>query len=849
MNYPGYEMGFDSYYIYKKAGNDSISGSDLTTLAGKRVGTLENNLMTDFFETWMEETGSACEEVLFDDFKTRDDAFESGEIDAIIAVNNNVPSNSGMTPVVMVGESSYYLAVTKSRPDLLAELNKALSAISEGNPYFFQTLQIKYFQNTAVNAALSQEEEAWVSDHSVIRVGYLENYIPYCGTDGTGNVSGVITDILGEWEKQLGLSERLGVDYVPYLRYTDMVDALRSGEINTAFPIHDSIWDSEQQGIVQTNDLVESGIHLVYRGEYNENTTTQIIAVSSRSAFQRNYAAKNYPDSAVYEADTLDECLEAVKDGRATCTFFSSGQAEGFLSRKAHQSLNRLTLDESINFCMGVKKGNNVMYSLLSRGIFLIDKSNMTNAMYAYMNLEQDYSLSNFIQEHITLVLSVALVIIGLIVAVAIMLALSLRKTRQQKDKELQMLELVTRQKEELVAAKDRLQEAVERAELASEAKTTFLFNMSHDIRTPMNAIIGYTTLAEKESEPGVVKDYLKKIASSSQHLLALINDVLEMSRIESGKMELEPVKINLQDMLKEVRDMFQTQMDVKNIAYTVDASQVQHPYVLCDKNRLNRVLLNLLSNAYKFTPSGGTVSVSLREADSAPEGYGSYELRVTDSGIGMSREFAETVFEAFTREKTSTVSGIQGTGLGMAITKSIVDLMGGSIDVQTAPNQGTTFLIRLCFPLQNGEEIEAFQSDRTEVEHSANLSGTKVLLVEDNAINREIATLILEESGFVINTAENGKEAVEKIRDSGPGAFDVVLMDIQMPVMNGYEATKAIRALNDPVLRSVPIIAMTANAFAEDVKDAEEAGMNGHIAKPIDVANMIETLKKVLEG
>ena len=551
MNYPGYEMGFDSYYIYKKAGNDSI-----------RVGTLENNLMTDFFETWMEETGSACEEVLFDDFKTRDDAFESGEIDAIIAVNNNVPSNSGMTPVVMVGESSYYLAVTKSRPDLLAELNKALSAISEGNPYFFQTLQIKYFQNTAVNAALSQEEEAWVSDHSVIRVGYLENYIPYCGTDGTGNVSGVITDILGEWEKQLGLSERLGVDYVPYLRYTDMVDALRSGEINTAFPIHDSIWDSEQQGIVQTNDLVESGIHLVYRGEYNENTTTQIIAVSSRSAFQRNYAAKNYPDSAVYEADTLDECLEAVKDGRATCTFFSSGQAEGFLSRKAHQSLNRLTLDESINFCMGVKKGNNVMYSLLSRGIFLIDKSNMTNAMYAYMNLEQDYSLSNFIQEHITLVLSVALVIIGLIVAVAIMLALSLRKTRQQKDKELQMLELVTRQKEELVAAKDRLQEAVERAELASEAKTTFLFNMSHDIRTPMNAIIGYTTLAEKESEPGVVKDYLKKIASSSQHLLALINDVLEMSRIESGKMELEPVKINLQDMLKEVRDMFQTQMD-----------------------------------------------------------------------------------------------------------------------------------------------------------------------------------------------------------------------------------------------------------------------------------------------
>ena len=401
-------------------------------------------------------------------------------------------------------------------------------------------------------------------------------------------------------------------------------------------------------------------------------------------------------------------------------------------------------------------------------------------------------------------------------------------------------------------AEAERLEAELERqkAEDSNKAKSTFLSNMSHDIRTPMNAIIGYTTLAQRgENIPPETADYLKKIENSSQHLLALINDVLEMSRIESGKMELEPISMNLKDALEDVRDMFATQMAAKDISWIVDVSQVRNPYVICDRNRLNRVLLNLVSNAYKFTPAEGTVSVSLYEINGAPEGFGNYELRVKDSGIGMSKEFAATVFEAFTREKTSTVSNIQGTGLGMAITKSIVDLMGGTITVETAPNMGTEFIIRVQFPLQSEQDIAAEEQARAvreEVERD--YTGTKLLLVEDNAINREIAEMILEESGFVLSTAENGQEAVNMVQASKPGDFDAILMDIQMPVMNGYEATRAIRALSDSVLANIPIIAMTANAFAEDVKAAEDAGMDGHIAKPIDVEKMLETLAKILK-
>ena len=384
-------------------------------------------------------------------------------------------------------------------------------------------------------------------------------------------------------------------------------------------------------------------------------------------------------------------------------------------------------------------------------------------------------------------------------------------------------------------------------AERSSKAKSNFLSNMSHDIRTPMNAIIGYTTLIKKEKDLSpLVKDYLNKIEASNKHLLALINDVLDMSRIESGKMELDIQKSNIVKALDEVRDLFSTQMETKKINYVVDTSNVQNKMVMCDTPRLNRVLLNLISNAFKFTPEGGSVTVTLSQLGLKDEKVGMYELHVKDSGMGMSPEFAATVFEAYTRDKN--VSKIQGTGLGMAITKSIVDLMGGNISVKTELGKGTEFIVNIDLPILDEEPEEEKNIFDENFSGDIDFTKIKLLLVEDNEVNREIATLILTEFGFQLDTAENGKIAVEKIANSQVGDFDAVLMDIQMPVMNGYEATAAIRQLENKKLANIPIIAMTANAFSEDIQRAKAAGMNSHIAKPIDIPQMISTLTEILK-
>ncbi len=383
-------------------------------------------------------------------------------------------------------------------------------------------------------------------------------------------------------------------------------------------------------------------------------------------------------------------------------------------------------------------------------------------------------------------------------------------------------------------------------AEQSSAAKSTFLSNMSHDIRTPMNAIVGYVTLAkhEKNLTPRVA-DYLDKIEDSSGHLLALINDVLEMSRIESGRMELAPLPTDVRKMLEEVRSLFSTQMETKGLTYIVACEDVTDTKILCDQNRMNRVLLNLVSNAYKFTPEGGTVSVLLRQIGREAN-MASYELRVKDTGIGMSPEFAANVFEAYEREKTQTVENIQGTGLGTAITKSIVELMGGTIDVESEQGKGSEFIIHVAFPVDPaaGEALGLAESDRAAV---AAFSGLHVLLVEDDKDNREVEKTLLEDAGFVVDTAENGEDAVEMIAASVPGEYAVVFMDIEMPIKNGYNATKLIRSLKNEKLASIPIVAMTAKAFSEDIAAALQAGMNGHIAKPISMKNVIDTLSDVL--
>ena len=401
---------------------------------------------------------------------------------------------------------------------------------------------------------------------------------------------------------------------------------------------------------------------------------------------------------------------------------------------------------------------------------------------------------------------------------------------------------LLMRRTFDRIQENEQLEVRLSAAEEASKAKTFFLSNMSHDIRTPLNAIIGYTTLANGEGVTFEEKSgYIDKIGIAGRQLLDIVNDVLDMSRIESGKFILEPTCVNLENCAREVCDLVRVQLEAKKIRLSLSCD-VTHKWVLCDKVMMDRAVMNLLCNAGKFTEENGSVSLQLKEL-AGSEGTGRYEIRIKDTGIGMSQEFVERLFVPFERERTSTVSKIQGTGLGLAITKSIVDMMGGDISVQTEKGKGTEFTITADFPLaEPAEEICSCEGEEVSFE------GLRALLVEDNMINMEIAQILLDQAGFLIETAENGKIALEMTAASEPGYYDVILMDIQMPVMDGYTAAQAIRALPDPGLAGIPIIAMTANAFQEDIKKAEEAGMNGHIAKPLDIPDMKATLQRVLK-
>lgn len=391
-----------------------------------------------------------------------------------------------------------------------------------------------------------------------------------------------------------------------------------------------------------------------------------------------------------------------------------------------------------------------------------------------------------------------------------------------------------------------------------NRAETIFLNSISHDIRTPLNVIIGYTALASAHvNEAQEVKKYLSKIEAASNHLLLLINDVLDMSHIESGTLKLEHAPVYLPDVLENLKAIIQTDSSAKQLKFCADTKNMVHKNVITDKLRLNQVLLNILENAVKYTRPGGKIYFQIQELKEQEPGFAKYEFRVKDTGIGMSEEFIAHIFEPFSREQTSTVSGIEGMGLGMAIVKKIVDRMDGTIAVKSRQGKGTEVTVILPFKVsgQPNEweantrkkivQIQRFSEDK----NFENLfKGKKILLTEDNELNREIAVELLKEEGFILDTAEDGTIAVEKMRTAKPGQYDLILMDIQMPIMDGYEATRQIRKLENPETANIPIVAITANAFEEDRQKALEAGMNEHVSKPIDLERLLEVLKNVLK-
>ena len=748
--------------------------------------------------------------------------------------------------VCAFGGSDYYLCVSKKRPDLLKELNEAQALLTAEEPNYLSMLSTKYYSQSVTARAFSAAERVWMDEHDTLRIGYLENYLPYSATDEEGQVNGLIKDIVPQIFNELGIKD-IDVVYTGYKSYDEMIEAMAAEDIDAAFPVGGGLYYSEENGIYQSSAVASADTEIVHKGDYSEDTIKH-FAVNENNRMQFYYIRTNYPDAEISFYPSIDGCLEAVLSGEVGCTTLNGLRANDILKNNRYRNLSLHQTNRSDDRCFGVEIGNEGLLKLLNRGINVIGSEYAQNLSYRYTGGLYSYGIADVIRKHWALLMSIVLATAAVIV---FLLVRDAKRTRQEaKEKEKARLVLEAKNKE-LAESEEALSDALIAAEYANRAKTVFLNNMSHDIRTPMNAIIGFTALAESHLDNSEqVKDYLSKISVSSQHLLSLINDVLDMSRIESGKVTIEESETHLLDVIGDIETLVHASAADKQLELFVDTKGVVHEDIITDKLRLNQILINILSNAIKFTPSGGSIEFRVLEKPSELDGQAIYEFSIKDSGIGMSEEFQKIIFESFTREKTSTVSGIQGTGLGMAITKNIVDMMGGTISVSSVEGKGSEFVVdlpcRICTDADRAEA--AAEHEAEEALSKADFSGKRILLVEDNEMNQMIAVAILGEAGFEIDIAKDGVEAVEKMDENPAGQYDIVLMDIQMPRMNGYEATRQIRALEDPGKAGIPIVAVTANAFEEDRAEAMESGMNGHLAKPYDIKEIMKTLTELLK-
>ena len=824
-------MGVEKYYLYADLSRADISASDYKTLNGKKIGVLMGTEPEVMLTEWEEKYGLKTEHVNISNNEDVKQKLANHEIDCFVSLEESFWAERGISTITRVGESGIYYAINKNRPDIKEELDDAMRALDEAVPFYTADLYKRYF-SMDYTPILTGEEKAWLRKHGAIRMGFLASDSGVSTFDpATGEFTGVITDYIQFAADCLG-NQELEFQLVGYDSKEAELDALKSGEIDMIFHCDQNPNLAEEYHFACTNTTWTSNLMAVTNKQhFNENNVNR-IAVPQNKLSLKKYLAFYYPQWEIVDCDTQEDAAQLVKDGQADC-FVTGISSENKYSKK--YSFYSVPLVNPVRSCFAVNSGNRSLLSILNKTIKAMPVNMLAGALAMYKSSARKVTLSDFIKDNFFMALLVSSIAVAAILLTILKLLRKARKAEAAARK-------AANDTQKLNA---KLQVAVENAESANHAKSTFLFNMSHDIRTPMNAIIGYADLASRHlDDPAKLKNYMENIQVCGQNLLMLLNNVLDLARIENDKTEME---YSVSDIEKDFRNcvaMFRNQADSKGQTLTV-TTQLQYPYIYADIPHLTEICTNLVSNAVKYTGAGGTIRCNVTQKPGEKEGWCDTVVTVADNGIGMSQEFQKHIFEPFERERTSTVSKVEGSGIGMGIVKKLVGLMGGTVEVESRIGVGSTFTVTI--PCRIASEDETQAKRETNPSDQKCLCGTRILLTEDNDLNAEIAVELLQEEGCTVDRAKDGVECVDMLEKAANGTYQLILMDIQMPVMNGYDAARKIRGLDDPQKANIPIIAMTANAFTEDRQVALDAGMNDHIAKPINMNVLVPTLRKYL--
>ena len=824
-------MGEEKYYLYADLSRADISASDFKMLDGKKIGVVMGTEPEVMLTEWEEKHGIKTQHVNISNNEDVKQKLANHEIDCFVSLEESYWAELGISTITRVGKSGIYYALNKDRPDLKEELDNAMHALDEEAPFYTADLCKKYF-SLDYKPILTGEEKAWLKEHGAIRMGFLTSDRGVSTYDpATGEITGTITDYIQFAADCLG-NQELEFQLVGYDDKEAELNALKSGEIDMIFHFDQSPNLAEEYRVACTNTTWTSNMMAVTNKQlFIENKVNRVAVPQNKISLTR-YIAFYYPQWEIVDCDTQEDAIKLVKDGQADC-FITGVSSEAKYSK--NHGFYSVPLPNPANSCFAVNSGNRSLLSILNKTIKAMPANMLTSSLAMHKSSARKVTLSDFIKDNFFMVLLVSSIAVAVVLLTILMLLQKARKAEAAARK-------AASDTQELNA---KLQVAVEKAESANRAKSTFLFNMSHDIRTPMNAIIGYADLASRHlDDPAKLEKYMENIQVCGQNLLMLLNNVLDLARIENDKTEME---YSVSDVDKDFRNciaMFRNQADSKGQTLTV-TTQLQYPYIYVDIPHLTEVCTNLVSNAVKYTGAGGTIRCDVTQKPGEKAGWCDTVVTVADNGIGMSQEFQKHIFEPFERERTSTVSKVEGSGIGMGIVKKLVGLMNGTVEVESKIGAGSTFTVTIPCRIASEEEAQA----KREINPSDKkcLCGTRILLTEDNDLNAEIATELLQEEGCTVDRAKDGVECVDMLEKAADGTYQIILMDVQMPVMNGYDAARKIRRLDDPQKANIPIIAMTANAFSEDRQMALDVGMNDHVAKPINMNVLVPTLRKYL--